>query len=344
MLLSIIIPTRNEEQYIKNCIESIYEQNFLKENEFEIIIADGDSTDSTLKIIKKIQLDFNNIFLIKNSKRYMPIGFNKGLSIARGKYILMLGAHSQIKEDFLKNALRIIKEKKCDCVSGILITKQKNFTGKIISKVQSSFFGVGGVKFRNENLKHGMYSDTGVFGLYNRKVFKLIGGLDEELIRNQDDEFNFRLIQNQGKIWVDPSIKTIYFARSTLSSLIKQYFQYGFYKVRVFQKRGGVASWRHLVPAFFVISIFLSFYVKNYSLILLYTILNCIFSIKELIFLKKISKFEMFKAIYLFPITYLMIHLSYGFGTIFGFVYFFSNWNNVQIVDTHFNKNKVNDK
>jgi hypothetical protein len=86
-------------------------------------------------------------------------------------------------------------------------------------------------------------------------VFERVGGFDEELVRNQDDEFNFRLIQSGGKIWLDPGITSIYYSRASLRKLWRQYFQYGFYKVRVMQKRGGVASWRHLVPAAFVLGL-----------------------------------------------------------------------------------------
>jgi GT2 family glycosyltransferase len=96
------------------------------------------------------------------------------------------------------------------------------------------------------------------FGAYRREVFERIGGFDEELVRNQDDEFNFRLTQAGGTIWLDPSIQSVYYSRASLRKLWRQYFEYGFYKVRVIQKRGGVASWRHLVPGAFVLSLCLS--------------------------------------------------------------------------------------
>ena len=103
---------------------------------------------------------------------------------------------------------------------------------------------MGGVAFR-QGLIGGEFVDTLAFGAYKREVLEELGGYDEELVRNQDDEFNFRLIQNGGKIWLDPSINSKYFPRTSFVKLFKQYFQYGFYKIRVMQKRRGIASLRH---------------------------------------------------------------------------------------------------
>ena len=94
---------------------------------------------------------------------------------------------------------------------------------------------------------NGKFVDTLAFGSYKREIFDQIGGYDEELIRNQDDEFNFRLVQNGEKIWLDPSISSKYYNRSNYKMLFSQYFYYGFYKIRVFQKRKSFSSYRHLI-------------------------------------------------------------------------------------------------
>ena len=133
--------------------------------------------------------------------------------------------------------------------------------------------------------------DTLAFGAYKREVFDQLGGYDEELVRNQDDEFNFRMIQNDMKIWLDPSIKSTYTQRNSFIGLFKQYFQYGFYKIRVMQKRKGLASWRHVVPGLFVLGLLTSlsiyfFYGNNIpilSLCLLYLSFSLFATIFELI-------------------------------------------------------------
>ena len=98
----------------------------------------------------------------------------------------------------------------------------------------SSIFGVGNSYFHFSSKSR--YVDTVFLGAWRKEMFYKYGGFDEELVRNQDDEFNFRLTQNGEKIWLDTSIKSIYFPRNSLKKLFKQYFQYGFYKIRLLQK------------------------------------------------------------------------------------------------------------
>ena len=125
--------------------------------------------------------------------------------------------------------------------------------GRAIAAAQSSRFGVGGVAFRTGCATAGPV-DTVPFGAWPRKVFACVGDFDVELVRNQDDELNFRLLQAGGTVWFDPAICTDYFCRPSLRRLWRQYFQYGEYKVRVAQKRNGFAAARHVVPAAFVLA------------------------------------------------------------------------------------------
>lgn len=142
-------------------------------------------------------------------------------------------------------------------MGGALTTVGETDSARAIALAQSSAFGVGGVAFRTWREKP-TYVDTLAFGAYRRDVFDRIGDFDEELVRNQDDEFNYRLIQAGGKILMDPSIRTVYYSRASLKGLWRQYFQYGYYKVRVIQKLGAIPSWRHLVPASFVLGVIVS--------------------------------------------------------------------------------------
>ena len=339
MLLSIIIPTHNEVRNIKKAIQSCLNQKRIDTNQVEIIIADGNSTDGTQEVVKSMMIG-NQIKLILNQFKYMPHGFNMGLTIASGKYIMVMSGHSILEKDYISNALNSIIKYDVECVSGSMDTIQENYIGKIIGISQSTFFGVGNSTFRI-NKDEGKYVDTGVFGFYKSKVFLQIGGMDEELIKNQDDEFNFRLIQNGGKIWFDPSIKSKYFSRSTFFKLFKQYFYYGFYKVRVFQKRRGVGSIRQLIPAFFVITLLVSILLKvltnNSAYFILffgvYIFMNFIFSsisIKD--------RNENYLSIPFLQLSYFILHFSYGSGFVLGLIYFMGMWRKVRIMDDNFDK------
>ena len=342
MLISIIIPVRNEAEKIRFTIKSCLNQKKIDMNQIEIIIADGNSTDGTSEILKLFSKENKCIKIVFNQDKYMPHGFNKALTIATGKYIMLMSGHSIIEEDYLFNCLKVMSKRTSECVSGLMDTIQDNYIGKIISVAQSTPFGVGSVAFRTK-ISGGRYVETGVFGFYNAKIFLEIGGMDEELIKNQDDEFNFRLIQNNGKIWLDESIKSKYYSRSSLTKLFKQYYFYGLYKVRVFQKRKGIISNRQLVPAIFVISILISGILKLFindgilfSFILItYGIINLVFSIISII-----NRRLNLVSLFILQIAYFIIHLSYGLGFISGLIYFVNKWGSTKTFDNNFNKLK----
>ena len=160
------------------------------------------------------------------------------LSIAEGDIIIRLDGHAKIKSNYIVSCLNALKRKDASCVGGVTEHISESFFGSLIVFCQSSKFGSGGVSFRSK-IDKGKYVSTLAFGAYKREVFEKIGGYDEELIRNQDDEFNFRMLQSDMKIWLDPSINSYYSPRNSLVKLFKQYFGYGKYKVRVIQKRKG---------------------------------------------------------------------------------------------------------
>jgi len=155
-----------------------------------------------------------------------------------------------IAPDYLRRCLDALRATGAECAGGPMETVGETPVAAAIAAAQSSPFGVGGVAFRTS--EQAAFVDTLAFGAYRREVFDRVGGFDEDLVRNQDDELNLRLTLAGGRIWMDPSIRSTYFSRGTLAGLWRQYHGYGFYKVRVMRKHRTVPSPRHLVPAAFV--------------------------------------------------------------------------------------------
>ena len=339
MIVSVILPIRNELLYIKRTINSIIDQTF--DGEIEIIVADGMSQDGTREKVKLLQKIHKNIYLIDNPQKIVSTGFNKALNVAKGDMILRVDGHSKLKPNYIKNSLAIISKMNADCVGGPIKHVANGVIGESIIIAQSSKYGNGGARFRMK-LKKGEYVDTLAFGCYKREVFRDIGGYDEELKKNQDDEFNFRLIQNGGSIWLDPTIKSIYYSRNSLFKFFNQYFKYGLYKIRVIQKRKGIASFRQLVPPTFVLTIFSGvishIFFNNtilLNLVVISYILFCLFS--AWISFIKINKPAIFP-ILLLPLTLLTMHFSYGFGFLFGSFKFVCKWNDSELKNKHFQK------
>jgi glycosyltransferase involved in cell wall biosynthesis len=178
---------------------------------------------------------------------------NIGISAASGDVILRVDGHTTLPPDYVSRCVKVLQETGSQNVGGAIRTLGSGAVGRAIATAQSSRFGVGGAAFRTGRRSAGPV-DTVPFGAFPREVFDRIGDFDVELVRNQDDELNFRLIQAGGTVWFDPGIRTDYFSNQTLRRLWRQYFLYGKYKVRVAQKRHGFASPRYLVPGVFVVA------------------------------------------------------------------------------------------
>jgi len=341
-MISYILPIRNEFGFIEKTLQSILSQNNGKD--FEILVADGMSDDGTREIVKEFQKRNSYIILINNLEKIVSTGFNRALSIAKGNVIIRVDGHSILGNNFTQHCLNAFEKVDAVCVGGATEHVAFGFIGSSIKIAQSSIFGVGGVAFR-QGLIGGEFVDTLAFGAYKREVLEELGGYDEELVRNQDDEFNFRLIQNGGKIWLDPSINSKYFPRTSFVKLFKQYFQYGFYKIRVMQKRRGIASLRHLVPALFIIAIITVLIYSLYGITIPAILLGASYTALMIIsiFIELLKTPKNILSIFLLPITFFILHFSYGIGFLSGMIYFFNKWNDTNLIDSHFNRDTFNE-
>ena len=334
--ISVILPIRNEEDKLLATLNSILCQNY-KSDKIEILISDGFSYDNTITIINNIANQDPRIRFINNIYKIVSTGFNLALNEAKGDIIIRIDGHCEIAQNYIEKCYNLLKETDADIVGGVIETISFGLIGNAISIAQSSWFGVGGVKFRSNNLEKPDYVDTLAFGAHRREIFADIGGYDEEMVCNQDDEFNFRAIQAGKKIWIDPKIKTKYFARSSYLKLFKQYFNYGFYKVRGIQKRKRLFSIRHLAPSTFLILLigtsifgyFLHLPWISFSVIFLYLIINFISSI--------IVSQKVFQIPLIF-LSFWILHLGYGLGFIWGLIRLSGKWRDNSLKDDHFNR------
>ncbi|NIT59061.1 MAG: glycosyltransferase [Aliifodinibius sp.] len=320
--VTIIIPIRNEAQYIKQCLKAILDQTYPIE-QMEILVVDGLSEDGTREIIAQIAQQHPQLRLLDNPKQIAPTAMNIGIQQAKGEIIIRVDGHCEIAPDYVLECVRLLQERDAACVGGPLRTIGIGSVGMAIAVAQSSPFGVGGARFRNPDINQEHYVDTLAFGAYRAEVFEQIGLFDEELVRNQDDELNFRLIQAGDKILMSPKVRTVYYSRATWLKLWKQYYQYGYWKVRVMQKRHGVAAWRHLIPGLFVMSLieslFLSLITRKWRWFLLvvgpYFLANLTISI--------LTAYKRgWRLLPLLPISFAILHWAYGSGFLAGIGHF----------------------
>ncbi|MBN1297504.1 glycosyltransferase family 2 protein [bacterium] len=248
--ISAVMPCRNEVKCIEPVVRSILDQQ-TPDGGFEIILADGRSEDGTREILDRLAEEDERIRWVDNEKKITPAGMNVGIQVARGRFIAILGAHNRYAHDYLAQAARLLDDHpEYDNVGGSMFLECETDTQQAIAEVFHHPFAVGGARWHDPEYEG--RADTVFGGVYRREVFDRIGLFDEELVRNQDDEFNLRLIRSGGIIWHSPSIRSWYYPRKTIRAVFDMYRQYGYWKVRVIQKHRIPASIRHLIPGLFV--------------------------------------------------------------------------------------------
>jgi glycosyltransferase involved in cell wall biosynthesis len=315
--ISIIIPCYNEEKYISECLQSIVNQNYPSDL-IEVIVIDGSSTDGSVSIINNYVNTLNKLIIINNPKNITPISMNIGIKESSGDCIVILSAHSYLSYDFLQISIEKLEESDAVCVGGPIINKGRTFIGKAIALATKSKFGVGSSLFRVSNRKR--YVDTVAFGLYRKEIFSKIGYFDETLVKNQDYEFNQRIIQYGEKILLIPEIQSFYYNRNSLPELFKQYFFYGFWKVSVVKKNTDFFKLRYQIPFIFIVTIiilaiggiyFHYCWIALKWLLLLYS--SVLFWNSMYIGIKNKMKY-----IPVLAIIYFILHFAFGIGFLSG--------------------------
>jgi succinoglycan biosynthesis protein ExoA len=320
--VSIVVPCRNERDQIEIALQSILAQQ-QPPGGFEVIVADGMSDDGTRSILSKLAKQDSRIRIVDNPGGIVSTGLNGAIRLARGRIIIRMDAHTSYAPDYICQCVKLLAETAADNVGGPWVARGKGRVGMAISAAFQSPFATGGARGHDPNYSGPV--DTVYLGCWPREIFDRIGMFDEELVRNQDDEFNLRLARSGGKIWQSTKIKSWYEPRETLRQLFSQYVQYGYWKARVLQKHCLPASVRHLIPACFILVLALLPLLSLFwpaalwawlALLSLYVAANISLSA----FTAAAHGWNLFP---LLPAVFATFHLAYGWGFLRGFADFF---------------------
>ena len=327
---SIIIPVLNEERFIETCVESIIKNNDDLEN-MEILIVDGGSTDNTIEIVKSISSKYNFIRLLHNPNKITPSALNIAIKDSYGKFIVRLDAHAEYSKNYINRCIEILETSDEDIanVGGYIDTKPSvdSLFSKAVSLCLSSIFGVGISRFRIFKPKKRQYVDTVPFGCFRRDLFDEIGFFDENEPRNEDLEFNKRILKNNKKIILDPEISSTYYSRSNLRNLFSQQFDNGKIVTNKYRGKDSFHKIRHFVPFLFFLYLFsIPIFFVTSSIKNLPTFFDFLYLIPIFIYFPTNLLFSLFLAlknnnIFLFPylfFTFFVIHFTYGLGSFYG--------------------------
>lgn len=322
IIVSVVMPVYNEEKYIEKCVDSLLLQDY-PQNQMEWIFVDGCSKDRTVDLLEEYQQKYPALIKMHNNPhKIVPYAMNIGIEASKGKYIVRLDAHADYATDYISKCVYYLENTDAENVGGVAETKANGFMGGAIAKMLSSKFGVGNSQFRT-NGKSG-YVDTVPFGAFKREVFSKYGGYDERLVRNQDNEMNYRIRKNGGKIYLSSDIHLSYYCRDSIKGISAMARKNGMWNIITMKLCPGSMGIRHFIPLLFVVSIFALTLIGTvhpiFWMILgvelgLYLLLDIVFSAKLAANCK-----EFFALIILFPI----FHVTYGFGSIIGIMKLFS--------------------
>lgn len=251
--VSIIVPCYNEEATIRHLLDSILAQTYPRE-QMELIISDGMSTDRTREVIAAFQKEHADLAVrvVENSVRTIPSGLNQAIRESRGEIIVRLDAHSIPIPEYVELCVSAHQSGKGDNVGGVweIHAGAETWMAESISLAAAHPLGAGDAQYRL-NAKAGAV-DTVPFGSFRRGLIDKIGGFDETLLANEDYEFNTRVRESGGMVWLEPSIRSVYFSRGTFGKLALQYWRYGFWKFKMLKRYPQTLRWRQALPPAFV--------------------------------------------------------------------------------------------
>lgn len=319
--ISVVLPVRNEAKIIKNVIKSLLDQR-VKNVDIEILAIDGLSNDGTDKLIKELEKDNNNVKYLKNENKKTPFALNIGIHNSTGNYVAILGAHCQYEQNYLQICYNELNDKKAVGCSGVV--KPRSLSNSIENFLSlyifSSPFGVSSKSFRN--IKAG-YAHSIPYGVFNKKSIEKVGGYNEDLHRNQDNDLNQRLIAKGHKLYITDKTFCNYMIDYDLKSLYKYSLNNGIWNGKTLFINPGAMKLYHFIPAIFVLYVASLFILIGIGRLFIPIKLIIIYNLPIIIYFT-IGFYETFKAfkvkpsIYIsaLPFIFFNFHFYYGLGTL----------------------------
>jgi succinoglycan biosynthesis protein ExoA len=325
MMVSIIVPCRNEARYIEAFCRGALAQEVPQGIRLQLVIADGQSDDGTRERLAQLAAQDSRIAWIDNPGRIVSTGLNRALAVAQGEVVVRMDVHTEYAPDYVAQCLAALRQTGADNVGGPWHAVPDQDAGPTAHAVAAAFqsrWVAGGAASRA--LDHSGWVDTVYLGCWPRASFERFGGFDESLVRNQDDEHNLRITRGGGRVWQSASIRSVYRPRASIAALARQYLQYGYWKPFVMKKHRQAASWRQLVPGLFVAAVLAAGLAALAGLVAPLAVLLATYGLAvatmSVLVVREAHARPGFggAAALRLPLTIMAYHLSYGAGSLLG--------------------------
>lgn len=244
MHVSIVLPTLNEQSWLRDCLDSLVAQDHPGVD--EILVVDGGSTDRTRDIAASFG---DRVRVVDNPGVTAAAAMNVGISLARHDVIVRADAHTTYAADYVRRSVDALTSSGADWVGGPMRPVGTTAFGRAVAAVTSSPLGVGPGRFHYATAAADV--ETVYLGAFDRRVVAEVGGYDAETIQwaAEDQELAYRLRRAGRRIRLDPAIRSWYVPRGTPRALWRQYFNYGMCKASTLAKHRTLPYWRPLAPA-----------------------------------------------------------------------------------------------
>ncbi len=250
--VTVVMVVRNEAPFMARALELVLVQDYPRDR-MEIIVADGLSDDGTREVLAEYQARYPFIQVVDNPGRIVASGLNVAIDRAQGELIVRIDGHGQVATDFVSQVVKLMDEHpEAWCAGGPIVHAGTNLFGEAVAVAMSHPLGVGLATHRFEDYEG--YAEGAHFPTFRKWIFDRIGKFDEGLVRTEDDEFNYRIAQAGGKVYVSPRVRYVYYVRDRLGKLFRQYFQYSFWRIPVIKKHKKPTTLRQVVPPLFFLA------------------------------------------------------------------------------------------
>lgn len=318
--VSVIIPCRNERDYIGRCLETVFAQTWPADR-LEVIVVDGMSDDGTRDRLTRLANSHANLKVVDNPRLTAPTAMNVGLDAAEGEYIVRVDAHAAIPPKYVEIGVQYLeKHPEVWCVGGPRSRVGEGPASELIGVVYNSMFATG-----NTHKRVGRYegpTDQVAYPIWRRDVFDKIGRFDEDMVRNQDDDMDVRALNAGGVIYQLQNLRATYYVRSNVSKTLRQFFQYAYWKLFVLKKNGRIPDWKAVVPTAFFLSLIVSGIIGGFWPPAAYAAFGILagYGLAAVAFAFPVAFKSRLRFLPIVPFLFAALHAVYAWGFLRGFI------------------------
>jgi succinoglycan biosynthesis protein ExoA len=242
--VSVVMPVRNEQRHLAESVRHVLGQDY--PGRLELVLAVGPSADRTEQIARQLAAGEPRITVVANPTGKIPAALNLAVRTARYQVIARMDGHALPPPDYLRTAVTTLTQTGAADVGGVMAAEGVTPFERAVAWGMTSKAGVGSAGWHTGGQAGS--ADSAYLGVYRREVIEQAGGWDENMLRAEDWELNYRIRARGGLVWFTPELCVTYRPRASMRALSSQYFHYGRWRRVVMREHPETASFRYLAP------------------------------------------------------------------------------------------------